>query len=134
LGPKKSAQLVDSILKGYPIGTFILWKTKESLRTVRNIGGAKLPDTPPGDFVQHVLDGQQRLTSLYASVKGLQVERDERIDDFSEMYVEDRSSLLQISLLDGAIASQGANRRMKSLQKCGMSKLCKSADSSLRLW
>lgn len=85
---KKSAQLLDSILKGYPIGTFILWKTRESLRTVRNIGGAKLPDTPPGDFVQHVLDGQQRLTSLYASVKGLRVERDERIDDFSEMYVD----------------------------------------------
>lgn len=85
---EKSAHLLDSILKGYPIGTFILWKTKESLRTVRNIGGAKLPDTPPGDFVQYVLDGQQRLTSLYASVKGLQVERDERIDDFSEMYVD----------------------------------------------
>ncbi len=85
---EKSAQLLDSILKGYPIGTFILWKTKESLRVVRNVGGADLPDTPPGNFVQYVLDGQQRLTSLYASVKGLEVERDERRDDFSEMYVD----------------------------------------------
>src|SRR5215210_3098158 len=75
---EKSVHLLDSILKGYPIGTFILWKTKESLRIVRNIGSAKLPDTPPGDFTQYVLDGQQRLTSLYASVKGLEVPRDER--------------------------------------------------------
>jgi hypothetical protein len=28
---------LDSIVKGYPIGTFILWKTKESLRAIRNI-------------------------------------------------------------------------------------------------
>jgi len=26
---KKSANLLDSIIKGYPIGTFIFWKTKE---------------------------------------------------------------------------------------------------------
>ncbi|HSU68500.1 MAG TPA: DUF262 domain-containing protein, partial [Tepidisphaeraceae bacterium] len=43
---EKSAALIDSILRGYPIGTFILWKTKESLRAIRNIGNAKLPTTP----------------------------------------------------------------------------------------
>ncbi len=32
---KKSAKLLDSILKGYPIGTFIFWKTKDRLRSVR---------------------------------------------------------------------------------------------------
>lgn len=84
----KSAKLLDSILRGFPIGTFILWKTKEQLRTVRNIGNAELPDTPPGDYVQQVLDGQQRLTSLYASVKGLQVERDGAIQDFSAIYID----------------------------------------------
>ncbi len=58
---EKSAQLLDSILKGYPIGTFILWKTKESLRAVRNVEGASLPDTSSGDFVQYVLDGLPKL-------------------------------------------------------------------------
>ena len=86
---EKSARLLDSILKGYPIGTFILWKTKETLRTVRNLGNAILPDTPEGDaFVQHVLDGQQRLTSLFASFKGLKVPRDERVDDFAELFLD----------------------------------------------
>lgn len=84
----KSAKLLDSIVKSYPIGTFILWKTKEPLRTVRNIGGASLPATPAGDFVHYVLDGQQRLASLYAAYRGLKVEREERSDDFREMYVD----------------------------------------------
>jgi len=85
---QKSAKLLDSILKGYPIGTFILWKTKEPLRVVRNLGGIDLPETPSGDFVEYVLDGQQRITSLFASVKGLKIERQERIDDFSQIYVD----------------------------------------------
>ncbi|MBK7672629.1 MAG: DUF262 domain-containing protein [bacterium] len=85
---EKSARLIDSIAKGFPIGTFILWKTKEELRSVRNIGDAQLPATPKGDYVQHVLDGQQRLTSLYATVRGLKVARDERVDDFSDIYLD----------------------------------------------
>lgn len=40
---ESSAKLIDSILKGYPIGTFILWKTQERLRSVRNIGGLEIP-------------------------------------------------------------------------------------------
>src|SRR5438105_8055424 len=84
----KSAKLIDSILKGYPIGTFILWKTKEQLRTIRNIGNAQLPDTPPGDYVQQVLDGQQRLTSLYACVKGLKVSRADAEENFADIFVD----------------------------------------------
>jgi hypothetical protein len=84
----KSAKLLDSILKGYPIGTFILWKTRETLRSVKNIGGALLPDTPAGDYVHYVLDGQQRLTSIYASLRGLRVVRDGRAEDFAEMYAD----------------------------------------------
>jgi len=85
---EKSAKLLDSIVKGYPVGTFILWKTKEQLRSIRNLGDAKLPDTPKGDFIQYVLDGQQRLTSLFASINGLKIERNGRVDDFSELYID----------------------------------------------
>jgi len=85
---EKSAKLLDSIVKGYPVGTFILWKTKEQLRSIRNLGNAKLHDTPKGDFIQYVLDGQQRLTSLFASINGLKIERNGRVDDFSELYID----------------------------------------------
>ncbi len=85
---QKSAKLLDSIVKGYPIGTFILWKTKEKLRSIRNLGSAQLPDTPEGDFIQYILDGQQRLTSLYASIKGLKIKRDGRTDDYSEIFID----------------------------------------------
>lgn len=85
---EKSAKLLDSILKGYPIGTFIFWKTKEELRALRNLGGLDLPTTPEGDYIQYVLDGQQRLTSLFASLKGLQIKREDFEDDFSEFYID----------------------------------------------
>lgn len=84
----KSAKLVDSLLKGYPIGTFIFWKTREELRSIRNLGGVVLPPTPVGDYIHYVLDGQQRLTTLFATVRGLSVERDGRTDDFSQMYID----------------------------------------------
>jgi hypothetical protein len=85
---QKSAELLDSILKGYPIGTFILWKTRETLRSVRDIGGAKLPVTPEGDSTEYVLDGQQRLTSLFAAIKGLTIERDNSQDNFADIYLD----------------------------------------------
>lgn len=86
---QKSAELIDSILKGYPIGTFIFWKTKEELRSIRNIGGLELPTSPKGDFIQYVLDGQQRLTSLFAAIKGLSIGRaDGTKEDFSTFFVD----------------------------------------------
>jgi hypothetical protein len=85
---EKSAKLLDSIVKGYPIGTFIFWKTKEELRTLRNLGNLDLPPTPEGDFIHYVLDGQQRLTSLFASIKGLKIVREEHEDDYSEFYLD----------------------------------------------
>ena len=67
---QKSAELLDSVLKGYPIGTFILWKTKEELRAVRNIGGWELPKPRKGEYSLYILDGQQRLTSLSRCCEG----------------------------------------------------------------
>jgi hypothetical protein len=86
---QKSAGLVDSIIKGYPIGTFIFWKTKERLRSVRNIGNQILPDPEPGESVDYVLDGQQRLTSLYACLKGVSIKKEDnkKVDDFSKIYI-----------------------------------------------
>ena len=84
----KSAALLDSIIKGYPVGTFIFWHTDEKLRTVRSIGEDQLRDKPGSQYFDYVLDGQQRLTSLYAAVNGKVVKRESGVsDDFSKMYV-----------------------------------------------
>lgn len=84
---KKSSKLMDSIIKGYPIGTFIFWKTNERLRSVRNLGNFKLPEPNEGDFIDYVLDGQQRLTSLFATLKGIKIVRDEKVENYDEMFV-----------------------------------------------
>jgi hypothetical protein len=67
----QTAKLIDSIIKGFPIGTFILWKTREEIRHYKNIGNDELPTTKKGESSFYILDGQQRITSLYAVRKGL---------------------------------------------------------------
>ena len=74
-GLQDSAKLLDSILKGYPIGTIIIWKTKERLHNIKKLGNVIFPDTSDGGSTQYVLDGQQRLTSLFVAKKGLTIER-----------------------------------------------------------
>ncbi|QEC74810.1 DUF262 domain-containing protein [Mucilaginibacter ginsenosidivorax] len=98
----KSADLIDSIIKGYPIGTFIFWRTNERLRAVRDLGNFRLPEPRQGEFVNYVLDGQQRMTSLFASLKGLKIARESgKIDDYSEMYVDlDAQDDQQIVIVD----------------------------------
>jgi hypothetical protein len=88
-GIKASAKLLDSIIKGYPIGTFIYWRTNERLRAVRNLGNIELPEPKDGEYVNFVLDGQQRLTSLFAALKGVQItEEDNKVADYSQMFID----------------------------------------------
>lgn len=91
---KKIEQLFDSILHGYPIGCFLFWKLNKSdiqnnpdlnfqlykfiekydTRTSSGIHNPKIDLAqiyPGGDTSLHiVLDGQQRLTSLYIGLVG----------------------------------------------------------------
>lgn len=87
---EKTAKLLDSILKGYPIGTFILWETNERLNDIKDIGNLKLPPVPDDVKVQYVLDGQQRITSLYAAFLGanIQKEGEKKITNYSLIYVD----------------------------------------------
>lgn len=86
----KTAKLLDSILKGYPIGTFILWETNERLNDIKNIGNLELPPIPDDIKVQYVLDGQQRITSLYAAFLGasIQKEGEKKITDYGSIFVD----------------------------------------------
>lgn len=65
--PDRIAYLMDSIYKGYPFGSAILWQTKEKLNSERRLGPFSLPE-PTADFpISYVLDGQQRLTSIFGT-------------------------------------------------------------------
>lgn len=69
---EKSAQLLDSWVKGYPLGSFILWTTDEELCPIKQIGNAVLyPKQDDTAKTTYILDGQQRITSIYAAIKGL---------------------------------------------------------------
>ena len=84
---EQSAKLIDSILKGFPIGTFIFWKTKEELRSYKEVGNHPLPETPQGDYAQYILDGQQRITSLYAIRKGIRITKDGKEIDYKDIFI-----------------------------------------------
>ena len=57
--------LLESILQGYPIGSLLFWRTESRLKSERDIQGFALPPTPDKYPTNYVLDGQQRLTSIY---------------------------------------------------------------------
>lgn len=55
-------RLFDSIIRGYPIGSLLLWVRASEQATVTL--GALVIDAPSGDNTLWVVDGQQRITSL----------------------------------------------------------------------
>ena len=65
--PDRVQFLMDSIYKGYPIGTVLFWRTKEQLLHDRDVGPFTLPDPKAQYPIDYVLDGQQRLTSIFST-------------------------------------------------------------------
>lgn len=66
----KVRDLLDSMYRGYPVGTLLFWLTNNNAHAGRSIGQAN-------QSVPHslIVDGQQRLTGLYAVIKGVEVLR-----------------------------------------------------------
>lgn len=84
---EKIIKLFDSLMLDYPIGTFLIWRLKRNaaiskglilydfLKTISDYDGLnneKLSDGLPGtsEYINIVLDGQQRLTALYVGLYG----------------------------------------------------------------
>ncbi len=88
--PDQVAFLLDSIYKEFPIGTVILWKTDKRLSSEKRLGYFDLPE-PQKDYpVNYVLDGQQRLTSLFSVFQtDLEPVSDEWVDIYFDMLAED---------------------------------------------
>ena len=56
----------------FPVGSFLFWQTDDEIQSYRRIGEIELRHDQ-GKFVQYVLDGQQRITSLFASLEQAQI-------------------------------------------------------------
>lgn len=75
--PSKVVDLVDSIYKGYPIGSFFYWKASRQYVTLfRDIKSISLPSPAPDQELFFILDGQQRVTSIWATFKGMVINDD----------------------------------------------------------
>jgi len=64
--PDQISFLLDSIYKNFPIGTVFLWKTSSRLESEKDLGNFTIPNPRKEHPVYYVLDGQQRITSLFS--------------------------------------------------------------------
>jgi len=67
--PKKVTALLDSLYKGWPIGSFYVWSTKDEQHPEKPRAGLS-PKKRLDGFAGFLLDGQQRLTSLSRAIQG----------------------------------------------------------------
>lgn len=70
----KIVKLLNSIYNQYPIGSFFLWDTDTQMESFcRDITEFGFPKKPEANKFTFILDGQQRITSLYVTLKGKQL-------------------------------------------------------------
>jgi len=56
--------LLDSVARNYPIGSVLLWQSKQELRSESRIADLEIALPKPEYPVNYLLDGQQRLSSI----------------------------------------------------------------------
>ena len=66
----KVRELLDSMMKGYPIGYIMLWTSPDDYENTGHIGKNEKVYKQPDDLV---VDGQQRLTALLAAMYGVTI-------------------------------------------------------------
>lgn len=76
-------ELLDSIYRGYPIGSLLFWLASEPLATERDLADFALPPTPDKYPRNYVLDGQQRLATVFAVLRWQGKPEDESIFNVS---------------------------------------------------
>jgi hypothetical protein len=86
--PQRAALLMDSIYKGYPVGSILLWRSRSQLATEKSLGNFDLPE-PSQDYpIDYVLDGQQRVTSIFATFQTALPARPEDPDVWLPIYYD----------------------------------------------
>ncbi len=57
-------ELLDSVARNYPIGSVLLWQSRQELRSEGRIADLEIAQPKPDYPVNYLLDGQQRLSSI----------------------------------------------------------------------
>ena len=81
------AFLMDSIYKNYPFGTIQLWRTREELKTEKQFGPFKLFKRDDEYPIDYVLDGQQRITSIFG-VFQTDIDKEKNVDNPFNIYFD----------------------------------------------
>ncbi len=61
---EKRGDLLDSLYRGFPIGTILLWSTRMPIKTLDVVGGFRVQKTVSSEGQRLLLDGHQRLSTL----------------------------------------------------------------------
>ena len=60
--------LLDSVLRGFPIGSILVWDTEQTIETTHRVGPVTVRPHPDG-LVGYLLDGQQRVSTLVGTLR-----------------------------------------------------------------
>jgi hypothetical protein len=66
--PEQMLHLYDSIERGYPIGSILVWQTGQRLYSQPDVAGIDIPPPPADEPVSYLLDGNQRLSTLFGTL------------------------------------------------------------------
>lgn len=79
--PEQMTQLFDSIENGYPVGSLLIWETSEPLRSYEQVADIDIPAAAKGSPVAYLLDGHQRVSTLFGALSRRRPVKDEGSDD-----------------------------------------------------
>ena len=60
--------LLDSVLRGFPIGSILVWDTEKHIESISRIGPVEISTHPEGQ-IGYLLDGQQRVSTLVGTLR-----------------------------------------------------------------
>jgi len=129
-------RLFDSILREYPIGSLLIWKSENTIKTRKFIENYKdriklsdFTEDPTNKPKMLVLDGQQRLQSLFIGLKGKFLDKELCLDIISGVQVppddikykfkfltSSEVKLPFVKFKDIVYANEPPNRIVKSIQ------------------
>jgi len=71
----KVLKLIESVYRQYPIGTIFLWCAPSEFNDfIREAEYIKIKRKATNKHVEFIIDGQQRIMSLYACLRGIEIE------------------------------------------------------------